>query len=137
MAAQLTLQRVADGTYLFHAGQQADKLYVLSEGELEVVRTQADGSEVLLNTLGSASVFGELAILRGETRSAGVRARGAVLVYWLDAMTFLHDVRRWPELALAIARGVADSFVRAETRMARAPLWVVPSFAKLGPGFPV
>src|SRR5205823_3252004 len=70
-----------------------------------------------------------------ESRSASVRAKGTVLVYGIDALTFQHDIRRWPELALAVARGIADAFVRAERRMIKSPVWAVVGSAQLPRGF--
>jgi NTE family protein len=122
-------QWVDDGAYLFHADQTADRLYVVAQGLLEVVRSSGEPT-VLLNVVGVGQVVGELAVLRGALRSASVRARGRALVYWMHAADFMALVYRWPALAIDLARRVATDFVRSEQRFAtreRPPTWCVHS----------
>jgi EmrB/QacA subfamily drug resistance transporter len=58
------------GDWLLRAGDPPGSAYVVRSGRFEV---EVDGHVV--RELGPASVFGELALLTGERRSAGVRAR--------------------------------------------------------------
>ena len=58
------------GAWLFEEGDPAGSAYVLRSGRLEVVLT--DG---VVRELGPGSVIGELALITGEPRSAGARAR--------------------------------------------------------------
>lgn len=113
LCACLTPQWVEDGAYLFHAGQHADRLYLVASGELEVLSADA-GAADRLNLLGAGALVGELAVLRGGVRSASVRARGRTLLYQLSAADFTRLVHRWPALAVAVARRVASFFVQSE-----------------------
>ena len=61
---------VPAGTWLFHAGDPTGSAYLVRSGRLEVVV----GDEVV-RELGAGAVIGELALMTGETRSAGARAR--------------------------------------------------------------
>src|SRR5262249_54648683 len=128
LAPRFTVRHLRDGAYLFHVNDPADRLYLLAEGTFEVVRA-LPGSDrvVVLHVLGAGTVVGELAILRNERRSAGVRVNGPAVVFEMDALTFLHHARRSPELALSLARSVADIFIEAERHRheARAPIWAV------------
>ncbi len=120
-------QRVDDGTYLFHSEQRADRLYLVVEGELEVLR-MGHGEVERLNVVGVGDLVGELALLRGSVRSASVRARGRVLVYWMHAADFTRLVHRWPSLAIEVARRVASTFVSSERRwqgLARVQTWCI------------
>ncbi|WP_323742769.1 DHA2 family efflux MFS transporter permease subunit [Nocardioides islandensis] len=58
------------GEWLFHEGDPPGSAYLVRSGRLEVVQ---DGR--LVRTLVPGAVVGELALLTGEGRSAGVRAR--------------------------------------------------------------
>ena len=58
------------GEWLLREGEDADTLYVLASGRLEVII----GGDVV-NVLGPGAVLGELALLAQSTRSASVRAR--------------------------------------------------------------
>lgn len=64
------------GSYLFHAGQPADCLYVVRSGRVQVVR-----NDVVVTELGRGEVVGELGLLIDAPRSASVRAvRDSTLV---------------------------------------------------------
>jgi NTE family protein len=58
------------GSYLFHAGQASDALYVVSHGRLQVLRDDAVVAEV-----GPGQVVGEVGLLTDASRSASIRAR--------------------------------------------------------------
>jgi NTE family protein len=127
-AARFVSRRLDAGEYLFHAEDPADRLYVVGEGELEVVRLAPAGdAELLLNTLGRGALVGELAVLRGEARSASVRARGSALVYGVDSTAFIQLVHDWPQVAFEATRAIAEHLVRAERRLdaTRTPVWAV------------
>ena len=69
---------VAAGESVFEQGDEADLVYVIDSGEVEVVRVLADGTEELLNTIGAGQYFGELGPFLGFPRSATVRATSDV-----------------------------------------------------------
>ena len=63
------------GEVLFEQGTMGDCIYVVSEGELEIVRELADGGEELLKVAEPGDYFGEIGPLFHMPRSATVRAR--------------------------------------------------------------
>ena len=72
--------RLAAGGPLFAEGDPGDKAYVVTEGQLEVVKSSV-GREVLLNVVKQGDVVGEMALLEHKPRMASVRARtNSVLV---------------------------------------------------------
>ena len=66
--------RLAAGEELFAEGSPGDRAYVITEGQLEVVKVSG-GREVLLNVLEPVEVVGEMALLEDKPRMASVRAR--------------------------------------------------------------
>jgi len=72
-AEQVELQA---GSYLFHAGEASDSLYVVRNGRLQVLQ-----NDVVVTELGRGEVVGELGLLIDAPRSASVRAvRDSTLV---------------------------------------------------------
>jgi putative ABC transport system ATP-binding protein len=67
-------RRLAAGESLFEQGDRSDFVYLIDEGEVEIVRVLAGGGEELLATLGAGHYCGELGPLMGFPRSASVRA---------------------------------------------------------------
>jgi putative ABC transport system ATP-binding protein len=63
------------GEVLFDQGATGDLIYVVEEGEVDLIRIRADGTEENLGTVGQGDYFGELAPLLGFRRAATARAR--------------------------------------------------------------
>jgi putative ABC transport system ATP-binding protein len=63
------------GTVLFNQGALADLIYVVAEGELELVRQRPGGAREVLRVIKPGDHFGEIGPLFGLPRSATVRAR--------------------------------------------------------------
>jgi putative ABC transport system ATP-binding protein len=73
--------RLTAGSVLFEQGSMGDLIYIVSEGELDIVRELTGGGEDLLRIAIPGDYFGEIGTLFGLPRSATVRARtDAVLV---------------------------------------------------------
>lgn len=76
------------GQVLFEQSTMGDLIYVVSEGELEIVRELADGSEELVRVAASGDYFGEIGVLFHLPRSATVRARTDATVVGYTAQAF-------------------------------------------------
>jgi putative ABC transport system ATP-binding protein len=65
----------ARGEVVFRQGDRSELVYTIDDGEVDVLRVCADGSEEHLATLGPGHYVGELGPMLGFPRSATVRAR--------------------------------------------------------------
>lgn len=89
------------GQLMLPEGERLGRLYVLVEGQVEVIRERTQVTHVDE----PGSIFGEMAVLLDMPHSASVRALSPVKAYEIpDALTFL-DTR--PEFALHIATMLA------------------------------
>lgn len=73
------------GQDIVRQGDVGQRLYVISEGEVEVVRNGPDGAEEHLARLGPGQHFGEVAVFNDKRRTATVRARSRVRLLSLGA----------------------------------------------------
>jgi putative ABC transport system ATP-binding protein len=80
--------RLAPGSVVFAQGTMGDLIYVVEEGELEIVRELSDGGEELLNVATPGEYFGELGPLFSLPRSATARARTHAIVTAYTAEAF-------------------------------------------------
>ncbi|GFG49242.1 putative ABC transporter ATP-binding protein [Mycolicibacterium agri] len=80
--------QLAAGSVLFEQGSMGDLIYVVSEGEFEIVRELSGGGEELLRTATAGDYFGEIGTLFGLPRSATVRARTDAQVVGYTAKAF-------------------------------------------------
>jgi putative ABC transport system ATP-binding protein len=79
---------LTSGSVLFEQGSIGDLIYIVSEGELEIVRELAAGGEELLKVATSGNYFGEIGPLFGMPRSATVRARTDATVVGYTVQAF-------------------------------------------------
>ncbi|HZM87033.1 MAG TPA: FAD-dependent oxidoreductase [Blastocatellia bacterium] len=68
----ITQEHFEPGEEVFHQGDLGDRIYIIVNGEAEVVREDGD-LEIILAKLGSGEYFGEMALLKQSTRGATVR----------------------------------------------------------------
>ena len=75
------------GESVFEQGAMGDSIYVVSEGEIELVRVLPGGGEELATTAGPGEYFGEMGPLFALPRSATARARteATVISYTVQA----------------------------------------------------
>lgn len=90
IAATAKLQRMTfdTGDVIVRQGDVADRFYVISRGQVDVVRRTPEGREVMVTRLGAGQFFGEIGILHGGRRTADVRAVDDVEVMALDGQDF-------------------------------------------------
>jgi hypothetical protein len=88
LASRMTLEKVPDGTAVVSQGEVGDRLYIVKDGEAEVVARGDDGEEKDLARLSKNDYFGEIALLRDVPRTATVRAHGAMELYSLQRKDF-------------------------------------------------
>ena len=72
-------QHFEPGDIVFRQGDLGDSVYIIKEGDCDVLR-EHDGSEEILASLGRGDYFGEMALLSDKTRNATIRARSAMNV---------------------------------------------------------
>jgi len=68
----ITQQHFEPGEEVFHQGDLGDRMYIIVNGQAEVVRDDA-GIERRLAKIGAGEYFGEMALLKQSTRGATVR----------------------------------------------------------------
>jgi len=135
----LRLQDLTAPGHVFRRGDPGDAMYVIVDGRVNIVVTDADGHEVILAALGAGDFFGEMAMLDGHGRSADaiavehsqlavltrdnfvafIRSDAAIAVRMMSAMT--HRLRRTDELLRhRIARNANEEAARHLTLADRA-----------------
>lgn len=94
--------KVDPGTVLCREGTPGDALFMIVDGEADILK----GTQRLA-VLGPGEMFGEMALLTGEERSATVMARTPMELYELDRGDFDAMLTRSPHLASGLSRILA------------------------------
>jgi CRP/FNR family cyclic AMP-dependent transcriptional regulator len=100
------------GSVIFNAGDSADQMYVLVDGEIELRK-----GDVLLNTIGRGALFGEMALLSKQTRSATAVARTNSRVAPISEKRFLFLVQQTPFFALHVMRVMGERLLQKEAAL--------------------
>ncbi len=117
--AEVAVPRGYDaGEVIFREGDEGDTCYVVKSGAVRVARRHTDGRQVALAELRPGSMFGELAMFDGETRSATVET----LVDSETVALFAGDMGRLmhahPDIAVKMLRELAARLRAANERLA-------------------
>ena len=96
-----------DGDAIVSQGEVADCMYVVEQGEVEVVQGSGE-NEFRLAVLGEGEFFGEMGVFDRDVRSATVRALGKVQVMTIDKATFLRRISEDPSLAFRIIKKMSS-----------------------------
>ena len=70
-----TLREYPKGSMMILEEEYGDIVFVIRTGTVKITRVNDEGKEVILALLGPGEIFGELAILDGEARSANALAQ--------------------------------------------------------------
>lgn len=91
------------GEVIVKQGEPGDCMYVIQQGEVEVILEKEEG-DVILCTLRENDFFGEMAIFNKKPRSATVRALGDARVLSVDKKNFLSRVHDDPSIAFRLVQ---------------------------------
>lgn len=88
---------LSPGDMLFSQGEQALNAYAIDEGWITISRKDLDGNEMVFAHLSKGALFGELAILDDQPRSATATAITNVELVVLDRNHLLDVIKLHPE----------------------------------------
>tara|TARA_Y100000996_G_scaffold414254_1_gene404620 strand:+ start:9908 stop:10585 length:678 start_codon:yes stop_codon:yes gene_type:complete len=80
--------------------EMGDVVFIVMTGTVKITRVNDEGKEVILAMLGSGEVFGEMAILDGESRSANALAQENCEVVTINREEFLNLIKTNNKVAL-------------------------------------
>lgn len=103
----MVVKRYRGNTVIIDQGDEANKLYFLREGRVQVFVADENGREVVLGELGPGAVIGELALLAEIPRTASVATLEPCTCLVLTRHSFLQLVEAHPKVALNLARALA------------------------------
>jgi CRP/FNR family transcriptional regulator, cyclic AMP receptor protein len=115
--------KVDAGAVIYREGGPGDAVYILTNGEVEVMR-QVDGKQVHLAVLRSGAIFGEMGVIRNKPRSTTIRAVDNVTLMTIPAETFLSIFRRDNPLALPLFQMLCERLLQAENRLLEQHIYV-------------
>jgi CRP/FNR family cyclic AMP-dependent transcriptional regulator len=114
-------------TRVFHEGDPGDACYIVRSGSCRVTREHPDGRAITLANLSPGAIFGELAMLDGEARSASVEATEQTELLALPAGDLRALLRQHPEMGEKLIVALTRRLREANERLTRQSFQTVPS----------
>jgi CRP-like cAMP-binding protein len=107
------------GEVIVQQGDPAEAVYIIVEGEAEVLLAAADGHSIQLGTMKRHTLFGETAVLAQTRRTATVRAKDRVATFKISSNLFFDLVRQSSEIGLQVMTLLAERLERNAALMQR------------------
>ena len=111
-----------DGAVVIGRGELGRFLWIIYEGEMEVLLTEDNGNKRTLATLERAQVFGEMSLLTGEPAVLDVIATGAARLLRIPREIFSRIIAGNPKTLGKFTRLVTKRMLRNEQDDARVRL---------------
>jgi CRP-like cAMP-binding protein len=96
--ARMERREAQPGETIVQEGAQGDSMFVIVEGEAEVVRQASEGGGVTVARMGEGEFFGEMALLSEGPRLASVVAVGQVVLLELTRQRMADVIARYPSV---------------------------------------
>lgn len=100
-------QKLSTGQLVFEAGEEGKEMYVVLEGEIEIVV-----GDRVVEQVGPGEIFGEMALIDNSPRSASARAGKPSVIVPIDKFNFTYYVEHSPFFALDVMSVMADRLRR-------------------------
>ena len=97
-----------NGEYIFREGESAAYAYVIKSGTVEIIKHSTAGEQVLAE-LAAPTIFGEMALIDGNPRSAGARANADTVVTEVTAEAFVKYLKQNPEAGVRIMKNISNN----------------------------
>lgn len=117
LAQAMTVRTFKKGEVIFNEGEEGRALFVLVEGEVEVVKTMKGWYKETLAIFKKGRLFGELSFLSGELHSARARVTQDSTVYILTKDQYDLFEKTDPIIAQRIMKVIALTLSTALQKM--------------------
>ena len=94
-----------------------DIIFIILMGTVKITRVNDEGKEVILALLGAGEIFGEMAILDGEARSANALAQEDCELLAIQKSEFLNLLRRNFKISFALMCELAKRLRKSDQQI--------------------
>jgi len=97
----------SDGEIIFREGDAGDALYVIQSGKINITKKTTSG-ELVIATLQSGEIFGDMALFDRLPRSATARASGNARILTVDKKKLFSTIGRDPTLMFKLLESMSQ-----------------------------
>ena len=103
VARLMTERWEKNGVYLCHQGDVGSELYIISQGEVEIIKESGEQNQIISTEI-VGSYVGELAVLESIPRTLAMRTKGDVKLLVLQSARFQTILQRHPDIAYEVIK---------------------------------
>ena len=114
LAGLLEVHKTQAGENIITEGDTGSEMYILIDGVVDVIKTTVFGDKFVVATLDAAKhcVFGEMAMVDNDKRSATVKAKTACTTLSIDHLSFGKFCDEHPKSGVELLRLISINLVR-------------------------
>tara|TARA_Y100000996_G_C22472677_1_gene622805 strand:- start:398 stop:1096 length:699 start_codon:yes stop_codon:yes gene_type:complete len=94
-----------------------DTVFAICEGTVKITRVNDEGKEVILALLGPGEIFGEMAIIDGESRSANALAQENCILLAFPQNEFIKILKTYFEVSFALMSELARRLRKSDQQI--------------------
>jgi len=137
LASYAHSKSLSAGTTIFAKGDPGTSLFAVCSGTVKISNHSTDGKDAVFNLINVGEIFGEIALLDGQPRTAEAIALSDCELMVIDRRDFVPLIKSEPEIAVKLievlcgrlrrtSEQVEDViFLDLPTRLAKTLLWLV------------
>lgn len=107
------------GAIIYHAGDQADTLYIVSKGKIKIYRLSESGKEQLVRILSPGEFTGELALFKKDFYESFAEAMEETNVCMIKQSDLQELLLKYPSISLKILNEFSNRLEQSEKQMTR------------------
>ncbi len=126
--ARVTISRRFDaGAVVFKEGDEGSTCYIVRTGRARAIREHPDGRSITLAHFEPGDIFGEMAMLDGERRSATVEATEETEAIAILSADMHRLLREYPDISVKLIAALGQRLRETNERLARQSFQTVQS----------
>ncbi len=102
-----SIKRTVTGEYLFHENDACAGMYVLVQGQVNLLKNGPDGQESILNTINPVTMFNEVPVLDGGPNPASAVTTRDALLWRITCDNFRSLLASHPQVSIGMLRVLA------------------------------
>src|SRR5262245_8443432 len=95
------------GQQIFKEGDPGDGMYVVKAGEVQISAVMSHGDRHVFSRVLPGDVFGEMAVLDNQPRSASASAQGETTVYFIPREQLVKMLHESPDLSMTLIQEIS------------------------------
>jgi CRP-like cAMP-binding protein len=113
LSAPARIREIGRGATIFQKGDPGSCLFAVWRGRVQITNTSSDGKSVFLNQIEEGEIFGEIALLDAQPRTADAVAAADCSLMIIERRDLLPLLRAQPDLAIKMLEVVCGRLRRA------------------------